>query len=333
MSVDISLPSTSPASAPPSTDQRLRPLSFDRTAPRGLVHRRAVGEVLLTDWIRLGQHRFQVGAQWPRGHAFYGPIGELWHDPLLAAESVRQASSLVSHAFYDLPCDHPTLMTELDLDVRPDALRLDGRPADAVLGIDCTGVTVQGTRLTGMTMNVQITRGAVRLGRARMTLNCLRPSVYRRLRGAHAEVPEALPEQPAPLPPREVGRAVEADVVLGPPAASLAEPGEGAWPLRINWSHPTLFDHPTDHVPGMLLLEAARQAAQRLSGPGPVLVSAMQNRFLRYVELDSPVLVRARPVTAADGGRRLRVTAEQDGSVAYTCVLDTHRAPAAGSGG
>ncbi|MDT0436711.1 MULTISPECIES: ScbA/BarX family gamma-butyrolactone biosynthesis protein [Streptomyces] len=333
MSVDVSLPSTPAPSTPPPADERLRPLSFDRTAPRGLVHRRAVGEVLLTDWIRLGPHRFQVGAQWPRGHAFYGPVGELWHDPLLAAESVRQSSSLVGHVFYDLPCDHPTLMTELDIEVSPDALRLGDRPADTVLHIDCAGVTLQGARLTGMTMDVALTRGAARLGRARMTLNCLRPSVYRRLRGVHAQVPERLPEQPAPLPPREVGRAVGSDVVLGPPADGRAEPGRGAWPLRINWSHPTLFDHPTDHVPGMLLLEAARQAAQRLAGPEPVLVDSMQNRFLRYVELDSPVLVRARLTTTGDGGRQVRVTAEQDGSAAYTCVLTVQRARTAGGAG
>ncbi|MCZ9338844.1 hypothetical protein NGM37_13780, partial [Streptomyces sp. TRM76130] len=138
---------------------------------------------------------------WPRGHGFYGPVGDRWHDPLLAAESIRQTSSLVSHVFYDLPRDHPTLMTELSIALSPDALRLDDRPVNVELTVDCTDVTLHGSRLAGMTMDVGLARGAVHLGHGRMTLNCMRPSVYRRLRGAYAEVPDGLPEQPAPLPP------------------------------------------------------------------------------------------------------------------------------------
>lgn len=331
MSVDLSSPSVLTACPPPLATERLRPLSFDRTAPRDLVHRRAIGEVLLTDWIRHGPHRFKVGAQWPRGHGFYGPVGDRWHDPLLAAESIRQTSSLVAHVFYELPCDHPTLMTELDFSLSPHALRLDDRPVNVELTIDCTDVTLRGDLLAGMTMDVGLAWGPVRLGHGRMTLNCLRRSVYRRLRGAYAEVPAGLPEQPAPLPPHEVGRAVEADVVLGrPPAGGDAtDPYEGAWPLRVNWAHPTLFDHPTDHVPGMLLMEAARQAAQRLAGPGAVLVPTMTNRFHRYVEFDAPCLVRARLAATGVGTYEVRVTAEQNGAVAYECDLVAHRAPSA----
>jgi hypothetical protein len=328
VSADLSHPLVLTARNPPLAAECLRPLSFEQTAPRDLVHRRAIGEVLLTDWIRLGPHRFKVGAQWPRGHGFYGPVGDRWHDPLLAAESIRQTSSLVSHVFYDLPRDHPTLMTELSTTLSLDALRLDDRPVNVELTIDCTDVTLQGSRLAGMTMDVGLTRDSVDLGHGRMTLNCMRRSVYRRLRGAYAEVPAGLPEQTAPLPPHEVGRAVEADVVLGPPLddRDKADSREGVWPLRVNWMHPTLFDHPTDHVPGMLLLEAARQAAQRLAGPGAVLVPTMTNRFHRYVEFDTPCLVRARLSASGRGTYEVLVAAEQNGVVAYECVLTAHQA-------
>ncbi|MFF3505013.1 ScbA/BarX family gamma-butyrolactone biosynthesis protein [Streptomyces sp. NPDC003247] len=325
MSVDLSPSPLSPASA----TSRPRPLSFERTAPRDLVHRRAVGEVLLTDWLRLGPHRFKVGAQWPRGHGFHRPVGDRWHDPLLATESIRQTSSLISHVFYDLPHDHPSLMTELSIDLLPDALLLDDRPVDVELTVDCADVTLQGSRLSGMTMNVGLARGPVHLGSGRMTFHCMRRSVYRRLRGAHAEVPADLPEQPAPLPPHEVGRTVEADVVLGRPPAGhgTADPHDGVWPLRVNRAHPTLFDHPTDHVPGMLLLEAARQAAQRLAGPRAVLVPTMANHFHRYVEFDTPCLVRARLSGPGADGHEVRVTAEQNGAVVYACVLTARPAP------
>ncbi|MFB7592516.1 ScbA/BarX family gamma-butyrolactone biosynthesis protein [Streptomyces sp. NPDC056169] len=329
MPIDLPLPPTLPDTLLP-VDENLSPFVYERSASRELVHRTAIGEVLLTDdWLRMGPHRFKVGAQWPRGHGFYEPVGGHWHDPLLAAESIRQASSLVSHVFYDLPRDHPSLMTELSIDLEPDALLLDDQPANVELAITCTDVTLQRNRLAGMTMDVGLTRGAVRLGRGRMTLNCMSGSVYRRLRGAHAEVPATLPEQAVPVPAHEVGRARGSDVVLGRPAD-----GEEGWPLRVNWTHPTLFDHPTDHVPGMLLLEAARQAAQHVLGPGAVLVTGMANRFHRYVEFDTPCFVRARsaPSPSGDGAYEVRVIAEQNGTAVYECVL-TARAEPAPSGG
>ncbi len=334
MSVELPLPCilTADADTPPPAGDPARRLTFEQTAPCDLVHRRSIGEVLLTDdWVRMDRHRFKVGAQWSRGRGFYGPIADRWHDPLLAAESIRQASSLVSHVFYDLPRDHPTLMTGLGIDLVPDVLRLDDRPADVELVIDCRDVTLHGSRLAGMTMEVGLTRGGSPLGHGRMTLNCMRGSVYRRLRGSHAEVPTGLPEQPAPLAPHLVGRAVEADVVLGRPVdgAGATDPRAGAWPLRVNWAHPTLFDHPTDHVPGMLLLEAARQAAQRLTGAGALLVTAMTNRFHRYVEFDAPCLVRARLADARydSGAHEVRVTVEQNRAIAYECALTAQDAP------
>lgn len=310
----------------------MSPLSFERTASRDLVHRRAIGEVLLTDhWIRLATHRFKVGAQWPRGHGFYSPVNDRWHDPLLAAESIRQASSLVSHVFYDLPRDHPTLMTELSTDLDPDALLLDDRPVDVELAIACKDVVLHKNRLAGMTMDVLLSRGATEMGHARMVFNCMRGSVYRRLRGAYAEAPARLPAQPEALPPREVGRVVEADVVLGRPLeGGGGDRHERVWPLRVNWSHPTLFDHPTDHVPGMLLLEAARQAAHSLAGPGAVLAASMSNHFHRYVEFDTPCLVRAwlPDPPQGPGPRRVRVAAEQGGAVVYECTLTAQDASA-----
>lgn len=335
MPVDLSLRSVPTARTPPPADEHLRPLSFEQTAPRDLVHRWAVGEVLLTDWIRLGPHRFKVGAQWPRGHGFYGPVGGFWHDPLLAAESIRQTSSLVSHVFYNLPRDHPTLMTDLSFTLCPDALRLGPRPVDVELTVEATDVKLHGDRLAGMTMEVGLARGTVALGHGRMTFNCMRRSVYRRLRGSYAEIPAGLPDQPTPLPPHQVGRTTEADVVLGLPPAGQGQDhlDEGVWPLCVNWAHPTLFDHPTDHVPGMLLLEAARQAAHQLAGPGTVLTPVMANRFHKYVEFDSPCLVRARLLTTGTGSREVQVAAEQNGAIAYECVLTAHRVPASSRDG
>ncbi|MFD6811915.1 AfsA-related hotdog domain-containing protein [Streptomyces anthocyanicus] len=69
--------------------------------PREYVHKSAHSEVLLTGWKTEGPDTFTVTAQWPRTHAFYAPTDGR-HDPLLLAETVRQA------AHHTAPDGHPT---------------------------------------------------------------------------------------------------------------------------------------------------------------------------------------------------------------------------------
>ena len=56
----------------------------------------------------------------------------------------------------------------------------------------------------------------------------------------------------------DVGRLNPYNVVIGP----LDRHGVRALrtPVVVDLSHPTMFDHPLDHVPGMLQMEVVRQA-------------------------------------------------------------------------
>lgn len=152
----------------------------------------------------------------------------------------------------------------------------------------------------------------------------LSPASYARLRGPARRT--APPLLPAPAAPELVGRAQPADVVLGPTLAP------DTWLLRADATHPVLFDHELDHVPGMLVLEAARQAAQRLRHPEPVVPVELVTSFDRYIELDRPCFVRAVPEptagptagpAAADGRLAVRVQLVQDGRPAAECLLLT----------
>ncbi|MFV2121764.1 AfsA-related hotdog domain-containing protein, partial [Streptomyces sp. Act-28] len=48
--------------------------------------------------------------------------------------------------------------------------------------------------------------------------------------------------------------------------------------------HPFFFDHATDHVPGMVLLEAARQAAALASGGTLLRMTGARLTALRFTE-------------------------------------------------
>lgn len=285
--------------------------SLTTTVPKELVHRASLAEVMLTDWARREEHRFSVAAQWPRGHSFFATVDGC-HDPLIAAETIRQAGILLAHAEYGVPLGHHFLVSDLDVAVRPEHVRVGWAPASLELDVRCSGVKQRGGAVTGFRTEVAIHRDGALAATGGGTLACITPRVYQRLRAARRPA-GAGPQGPAvialtaPEPPQRVGRMSPTDVVLSPTGAP------NRWQLRVDTRHPVLFDHQVDHVPGMVLLEAARQAATATLGHAS-LPLAVTSQFQRYVELDAPCLIEAHPLPPAgpDAGQSVQVTAHQD---------------------
>ncbi len=124
--------------------------------PREYVHKSAHSEVLLTGWKTEGPDTFTVTAQWPRTHAFYAPTDGR-HDPLLLAETVRQAVPLLSHVAYDVPFGHRQIWNTFSFTLDPDALAVGATPAEVDMHVRCTDVTRRAGRLHGLTMLVDLT--------------------------------------------------------------------------------------------------------------------------------------------------------------------------------
>ena len=165
-----------------------------------------------------------------------------------------------------------------------------------------------------MTCRMLIRRGTEIVAVGSTSFTCVSPEVYQRLRGGRALVGDMRPiPLTAPTAPQTVGRMSPMDVVLSP----VNEPD--CWQLRVDTRHPVLFDHPVDHVPGMLLMEAARQAWAATHGsPMPL---GFTGAFQRYIELDAPCTIR----TATIGDDSLLVTGWQNGEPAFTATVT--RAP------
>ena len=296
----------------------LLPSRLTMTVPRELVHRAAVAEVMLTGWQRLDDTRFTLSAQWPRGHSFFTPVNGTHHDPLIAAETIRQAGSLLSHAEFGVPFGHQFLMEKLALTVHPDALRIGHAPAALDIDVVCTKVRRRGHRLTGMCYETTVRREGRLTATGRISFTVITPAVYRRLRP-----PRVLEAGFSPLPltapvaPETVGRFSPTDVVLSP----TGEPDR--WLLRADTRHPILFDHQVDHVPGMALLEAARQAATAKLGRPALLPQVLDCEFEKYVELDMPCLIDAvrLPQTAPGDTETILVTGLQDDQPAFRATL------------
>lgn len=134
----------------------------------------------------------------------------------------------------------------------------------------------------------------------------------------------ASPASAGPLPepaavgrpePAAVGRRDARNVVITTPRPH--GPHLGAR-IVCDRHDPVFFDHPLDHLPGMLLLEAGRQlalaaVAEATAVPaGQWVATACRARFLRFAELAQPVWCRGQVTSPTV----VEVTVEQGGMAA-----------------
>ncbi|MFI0241416.1 ScbA/BarX family gamma-butyrolactone biosynthesis protein [Streptomyces sp. NPDC016845] len=288
-----------------------------RAIPRQYVHKTAQAEVLICGWQNIGEDSFHAPAQWPRAHSFYTPAHG-FHDPMLFAESVRQTMPLVSHVGYGAPMDHRQIWDRFRCTVSAEGLRHDRLPADVEMHLTGADVVRRAGRLGGMALRATAVRDGRRVGLAVTRFTNQAPAVYRRLRGPRCDAARAMAgavRLPAPLAPDQAGRIDPQDVTLAPGR------GDRHWQLRVDVSHPVLFDHPVDHVPGMLLLEAARQAAHSTLYPRPSVMTSIDARFTRFVEFDEPCFVAAERCGSTRGREIVRITAHQGDEVPFTATV------------
>lgn len=273
------------------------------------MHRRAVAEVLLTDWRRIGDNAIVCAAQWSRSHSLYR-VRNGRHDPLLLAETIRQVGLLLCHEALQIPATHRFLMRRMTYDADLDSLRAGGAPAEIVVAVR-TQQTRRRTRSTRMVrLDVEFFRDEVVIGQGTGEVVCVEPRLYDRLRSPQSP-PAALREpRPAPLPPAAVGLREPDDVVLG----HGCQPGN--WPLRILTDHPVLFDHPLDHVPGMLSLEGMRQAGRAALGWPDAQLTACDVTFSRLIELTQHSSLSATMQQRSADTARALMTITQAGCVA-----------------
>jgi hypothetical protein len=332
-------------------------LSFDQAVPRGLAHRTALSEVYVADSVRHTDTEFFCAVQVPRSHIVWWDRRVAFHDPLAMVEATRQATLVVFHRHLGVPFGAP-------FSVRRLAFRVDDLPAfkddertplDGVLRWRIVDQQRQGSRLGSMSMVGDLAiNGTVALT-VEPDFVFLPRDDYDALREfQRARIPAgtAPPAPPRPIDPALVGRRDERNVVIGEigdvPAAGPAGadatgdggPGDGGSPgtapvgtpdttaryhLISDRRHPAFFDHPYDHVPGPLMLEAFQQAAVATATRAGVLPSPpaavvdCDVTFSNFGEFDAPIEVVATvdPAAEADAHAGVRLELRQfDKSIA-----------------
>ncbi|MGH3682509.1 MAG: ScbA/BarX family gamma-butyrolactone biosynthesis protein [Natronosporangium sp.] len=230
--------------------------------PRHLVHRAAIAEVFVTDSRVIGEHAYQVAAQLPRGHA----IGEdaYRYDFLLLVETVRQAGVLIAHSYLDVSVQTPFVFRALKLQIRDlGRLVIGSSPGKAVIHTTVEPVHTPAGRLRGLAFKggVEIDGWPALDGEGHLLFVTASSYAALRRRGREQKLSTQLPVSLSftPALPATVGRENARNVVITEPTLSGERRLQST--LIVDRGHPYLFDHPLDHVPGNLSVEACRQAA------------------------------------------------------------------------
>ncbi|MEU2711495.1 ScbA/BarX family gamma-butyrolactone biosynthesis protein [Streptomyces sp. NPDC007205] len=299
-------------------------MRFTRTLAKELVHRAAVAEVFLTDAERPGEDELLLAAQLPRSHAYYHDTLEprTHHDPLLLLEACRQGIFVVAHRYLDVPLGHKFLLRAVEFEVPdPTALARGGLPTEAVISVRVEHRFRTRAAVTGLRLRFTCTTGTQEALLARIDYSWMPPEDWTRLR-ARQRGALGLPDVPVALPgprvdPALVGRRDPANAVISPPCT--AGDGTRTAQLVVDTTHPSLYDHWVDHVPGMLELEAFRQLALTAAvAAGAVrtptaLPVGLTARFRCFAEMDLPLRCRTAPVLP---GADIACTLRQPGAVA-----------------
>lgn len=307
--------SISPDSAPPAG------LSFARTVDLALLHRRHPEEAFLTDAARTGPRGFVAAALLPPTHPHYGAhTGPSRNrDPMLLLECARQAETYAAHTIFGVELDARFVLRNWTCEFAA------GAPAGAPAGAGELMMTalIDNQRLMrgrthGLDYDFELWLAGARVGRISMAVGYVSSAAYTVLRSRkhHGPPPSSDDLTPAdglPVAPGRVGRVRATDSLLLDVAA---ESRSVTARLRVPTENPSLFDHAQDHVPAMVLVEAARQLAALAThewggaAPDRTEMVSMSSSFSDYAELTEHVEMTATP----RDGRSVEVTFRQGGT-------------------
>ncbi|MDI6105618.1 ScbA/BarX family gamma-butyrolactone biosynthesis protein [Actinoplanes sp. NEAU-A12] len=291
------------STATPTLNAKRPELSFNATIPRNLVHRASVCEVFLTDAVQVDADHFLCGGQLPRVHSFFSDQAGAppRYDSLLLMEVARQASILVAHRFLGVPLDHKFTFISGGISVvDPQALVFGALPGELTVDLRIVGERLRDGERVGVEVILDMAVAGAPAATARTAFMWMTPQQWDAFRARGRAKRGIIGGDPLPLgpgaDPAAVGRAAAQNVVIGP---IVAGDQDFLAPVRVDLSHPCLFDHPLDHVPGMLVFEAFRQAAMASAGahhglaPANLVMSDCTADFVTFGEFEHPIMCHA----------------------------------------
>lgn len=280
-------------------------LSFDSTVPRQLVHKHAVEAVYVTDSAALSETEFVCAAFLPRANT---PTTRSTsqrfcrYDLAMMIELGRQAVFVVTHRHMGVPANYSTLLNSIGLElIDTSVVGRMASPSRVLIKVRGISRTNARGRIVAGDFVMDVFEGERHTARMTATGSVAAPEKYKIARMVTREALVAKPwETPEALPcvaPGLVGRDRAASTLV---SALTAVDGSRQFrgQMFVDSDDLFFFDHPIDHVPGIVSIEAIRQAAvlavselhPQLS-PEDVLVRSFSGDFSGFGEADLPLEV------------------------------------------
>lgn len=227
---------------------------------RAHTHKRFDEAVLVRRTRRLSAHEMSFELRKP-----VGAQGEL---SMAVSEWTRQVVIACAHHHFAVPLGWAFVMRRLTVQIEGRGAQ-DGRVPDADIAV--SRVVERSGALRSLDARVTFRVDGRIVARGFGDLQVLPPGVYTRMR-RHAPISSGL----EPAPP-------------GSAALSIVAKGSGIWQIRFDPHDPFYFDHPLDHIPGMLLVSALRSVALRESRLAADDLRSFDGVFCRFAELTEPL--------------------------------------------
>jgi len=259
---------------------------------RELVHKRLPDNVFVESHTRHAEREFSSRCVFATSHDLYNDSVSGLSAAGYVVEAARQANLAICHEFFDVPLSAGFLVTALDwcfTAARPFVVeKLE--PFEVRTEI-VDAVTRRGA-LAKITARSRLFDGSG-LEFFEGEASFLITSRSLTARGQHTE---AVPPAGTPASPASVQVYSRENVFISVPIRESEAPDRTL--LIVDTAHPYFFEHENSHVPGMLLLEAGKQAAVS-SGLGrfPIVGDCYADlyrgeaRFGRFAELHRPTSI------------------------------------------
>lgn len=290
-----------PSRATSRVDPRLR--TTLTAIPTWMVHK-SVHETPLTYLMEQREHQIQVGCD----------LTNFGVGALQVMDAFRQSVMAACHTVYGVPPTWAFAMNSIST-----VLTTEGRALleeEPALAIRLTFEPVTREKhLRSAVITAELIHGDVVVGEASAEIVLLSPDQYLRVREGRqrrshrCDLPRVRPDR--------VGVASASRVLLA------AAPSAGPQQLVLDTDHLAFCDHAVDHVPGMTLLEAVRQALVLRGWSEP---TGWVARFHRYVEVEAALSVDLASVNEHGGVARIL---DGDDEVVVVTLSQDVSAPAA----
>jgi hypothetical protein len=300
-------------------------LAFEQTVRRSLVHKRLFENVLLTDLRACGDDRFLCAGRLPIAHRFFNQPGRSpRQDILYYTELGRQASLAISHAFLDVD-QNDVFIFEGSHASLTDAAWQTPQRANAIEPVFVEIRIAEIARRRNNAVNRVVAEHIMRIGddevfRGTGAWTVQPAALFQRLRRMANGGAAPVPSNVTPFPAVASTRGASAEHAVITPERATGT-GELVSRLIVDETHPYFFDHPCDHVPGMLLLEGCAQLAMAASlataSGTPLGIRSYHVNFSQFVECGIPTVLTARV-----DGDTVDLTIAQRDTVAGTTKMD-----------